>query len=340
MATNPLNQPAVTGQSQPPKLLDQMRTTIRLRGMSYSTEQTYSDWAKRFILFHNKRHPKDMGAEEIRAFLAYLVTERNVAPSTQNQALHSILFLYREVLQIELPMIGDLQPAKKPAKLPVVFTREEVQRILAQMEGGKLLMASLLYGTGMRLTELLRLRVKDIDFQSNQITIREGKGSKDRVTMLPLSLKEALREHLLKVKQSHETDLQEGFGNVGLPFALSKKYPQTEKEWKWQYAFPAPKHSIDPRSGIERRHHLDQSVLQKAMKEAMRKAAITKHGSCHTLRHSFATHLLESGYDIRTVQELLGHEDVSTTMIYTHVLNRGGLGVRSPLDSSFARATA
>lgn len=281
-----------------------------------------------------------MGAEEIRAFLAYLVTERNVAPSTQNQALHSILFLYREVLQIELPPLGDLQPAKKPAKLPVVFTQEEVQRILSQMEGRKLLMASLLYGTGMRLTELLRLRVKDIDFQQNQITIREGKGSKDRVTMLPLSLKESLREHLKKVKQAHDVDLLEGFGNVELPFALDKKYPQADKEWKWQYVFPAPKRSIDPRSGIERRHHLDQSVLQKVMKEAMRKAGNTKHGSCHTLRHSFATHLLESGYDIRTVQELLGHEDVSTTMIYTHVLNRGGLGVRSPLDSTFLRSAA
>lgn len=330
--------PTTTSQPAKPKLLDQMRTTIRLRGLSYSTEQTYTDWAKRFILFHNKRHPKDMGAEEVRAFLAYLVTERNVSPSTQNQALHSILFLYREVLQIELPPLGDLQPAKKPAKLPVVFTQEEVQRILEQMEGRKLLMASLLYGTGMRLTELLRLRVKDIDFQQNQITIREGKGSKDRVTMLPLSLKEPLLEHLKKVKQAHETDLLEGFGNVELPFALATKYPQAEKEWKWQYVFPAPKRSIDPRSGIERRHHLDQSVLQKAMKEAMRKAGITKHGSCHTLRHSFATHLLESGYDIRTVQELLGHEDVSTTMIYTHVLNRGGLGVRSPLDSAFARS--
>jgi integron integrase len=325
-------------QSIKPKLLDHMRTTIHLRGLSYSTEQTYIDWAKRFILFHNKRHPKDMGVEEIRAFLAYLVTERNVATSTQNQALHAILFLYREVLQIELPMIGDLQPAKKPSRLPVVFTREEVQAILSQMEGKKWLMASLLYGTGMRLTELLRLRVKDVDFQQNQITIREGKGSKDRVTMLPLSLKEPLREHLKKVKQAHEVDLLEGFGNVELPFALAKKYPQAEKEWKWQYVFVAPKRSIDPRSGIERRHHLDQSVLQKAMKEAMKKARITKHGSCHTLRHSFATHLLESGYDIRTVQELLGHEDVSTTMIYTYVLNRGGLGVRSPLDSTFARS--
>ena len=324
---------------QPPKLLDQVRTAIRLRRMSYRTEQTYCDWIKRFILFHNKRHPKEMGVPEIEAFLADLVNNRNVAPSTQNQALHSILFLYREVLQIELPRIG-MMPTRKQARLPEVFTREEVQRLLSHMEGRNRMMASLLYGTGMRLSELLRLRVKDIDFQQNQITVRQGKGDKDRVTMLPLSLKEELREHLKKVKQAHEVDLLEGFGNVEMPFALAKKYPQADKEWKWQYVFPAPKCSIDPRSGTERRHHLDESVLQRAVKMAMRRAGIAKHGSCHTLRHSFATHLLESGYDIRTVQELLGHEDVSTTMIYTHVLNRGGLGVRSPLDFSYACSAA
>lgn len=315
-----------------PKLLDQVRTTIRLRGMSYQTEKVYADWIKRFIIFHNKRHPKEMGAAEIRHFLAHLVNDRNVAPSTQNQALHALLFLYHEVLQIELPVIGDLQPAKKSPRAPVVFTREEVQAILSRMTGTKQTMASLLYGTGMRLIELLRLRVKDIDFQMNQITVRQGKGGKDRVTMLPRSLKGPLREHLAKVKQAHEVDLKEGFGNVELPYALEKKYPRAVREWKWQYVFPAPKRSIDPRSKVERRHHLGPSVLQKAVKEAMRKAAITKHGNCHTFRHSFATHLLESGYDIRTVQELLGHEDVSTTMVYTHVLNRGGLGVHSPLD--------
>jgi integron integrase len=318
--------------SAKPKLLDQVRTTIRLRGMSYQTEKAYADWIKRFIIFHDKRHPKEMGAPEIRDFLAHLVNDRNVAPSTQNQALHALLFLYREVLQIELPVIGDLQPAKKSPRAPVVFTREEVQAILSQMEGTKKMMASLLYGTGMRLIELLRLRVKDIDFQMNQITVRQGKGGKDRVTMLPQSLKEPLREHLVKVKQAHEVDLREGFGNVELPYALEKKYPQAATEWKWQYVFPAPKRSIDPQSKIERRHHLDPSVLQKAVKEGMRKAAITKHGNCHTFRHSFATHLLEAGQDIRTVQELLGHADVSTTMVYTHVLNAGGLGVRSPLD--------
>lgn len=325
--------------SRPPKFLDQVAAAIRLRRMSYRTEQAYCDWAKRFILFHNKRHPKDMGAPEIEAFIAYLVNERNVSASTQNQAFHALLFVYREVLQIELPCIG-LPVAKKESRLPEVFTREEVQAILAQMEGRKLLMASLLYGTGMRLRELLRLRVKDIDFQQNKITVREGKGDKDRVTMLPESLKVQLREHLAKIRQAHEVDLLEGFGNVELPFALDKKYPQADREWKWQYVFPAPKRSIDPRSKIERRHHLDPSALQKAVKEAMRQAGVTKHGSCHTFRHSFATHLLESGYDIRTVQELLGHEDVSTTMIYTHVLNRGGLGVRSPLDSSFSQPVA
>jgi len=320
------------GQSNQPRLLDQVRTTIRLRGMSYRTEQSYTDWIKRFIIFHNKRHPKEMGAPEIRDFLAHLVNDRNVAPSTQNQALHALLFLYREVLQIELPLIGDLQPAKKGERAPVVFTREEVEAILSKMEGTKKMMASLLYGTGMRLSELLRLRVKDIDFRMNQIIVRQGKGGKDRVTMLPRSLKEPLREHLVKVKQAHEVELKEGFGNVELPYALEKKYPQAPTEWKWQYVFPAPKRSIDPRSKVERRHHLDPSVLQKAVKEALRKAGITKHGNCHTFRHSFATHLLEAGQDIRTVQELLGHADVSTTMVYTHVLNAGGLGVRSPLD--------
>ncbi len=317
--------------TQPPKFLVQVATAIRLRRLSYRTEQAYVDWVKRFILFHHKRHPKDMGAPEIEAFLAHLVNDRNVAASTQNQALHALLFVYREVLMIELPRLG-LPAAKKEPRLPTVFTCDEVQRILAHMEGRNLLMANLLYGTGLRLREMLRLRVKDIDFTQNQILVREGKGNKDRVTMLPLSLKDTLRQHLSKVKEAHAVDLLEGFGNVALPFALAKKYPQAATEWKWQYIFPASKRSLDPRSGVERRHHLDPSVLQKAVKEAMRKAAITKHGSCHTLRHSFATHLLEAGYDIRTVQELLGHADVSTTMIYTHVLNRGGLGVNSPLD--------
>ncbi len=315
-----------------PRLMDEIRTTIRLRGLSYRTEQTYTDWIKRFILFHNKRHPREMGAEEVHAYLAHLVNDRNVAASTQNVALNAILFLYREVLLQPLPPLGDLQPAKKAPRLPVVFTPEEVRAMLSHLTGTKWLMASLLYGTGMRVSEMLRLRVKDIDFAQNQITVRAGKGNKDRVTMLPNSLKEPLREHLVQVKQAHEVDLQEGFGTVELPFALTQKYPHAHREWHWQYLFPAPKRSIDPRSRIERRHHLDPSGLQKAVKAALRQAGIAKHGSCHTLRHSFATHLLEAGYDIRTVQELLGHNDVKTTMVYTHVLNRGGLAVRSPLD--------
>lgn len=316
-----------------PKLMDQVRAIIRLRGMSYRTEQTYCDWIKRFILFHDKRHPKDMGVEEIRAYLTHLVVARNVAPSTQNQALHALLFLYKQVLNIELPFIGSLPVAKKQPRLPVVFTREEVQAILAHLSGEKWLMASLLYGAGLRLTECLRLRVKDVDFDRNIITVREGKGGKDRITMLPQPVKAPLGEHLVQVKQVHQVDLAEGCGLVQLPFALARKYPHAATEWKWQYIFPAPKRSRDPRSGIERRHHLDDSILQKAVKQAMRQARVNKHGSCHTLRHSFATHLLETGYDIRTVQELLGHTDVKTTMIYTHVLNRGGLAVRSPLDA-------
>lgn len=321
-----------TLKSSPPKLMEQVRVTIRLRGLSYRTEQTYTDWIKRFILFHDKRHPKDMGVEEIRAFLTHLVMERNVAASTQNQALHSLLFLYKQVLEIALPQLGALPEAKKQPRLPVVFTREETQAILAHLSGEKWLMASLLYGSGLRLMECLRLRVKDLDFARNIITIREGKGAKDRVTMLPQNVKESLRNHLVQVKLAHELDLEEGFGTVLLPFALEKKYPQANKEWKWQYVFPAPKRSCDPRSGKMRRHHLNESALQKSVKLALHQAGVHKHGSCHTFRHSFATHLLEAGYDIRTVQELLGHADVKTTMVYTHVLNRGGLAVRSPLD--------
>ncbi|MER3429596.1 MAG: integron integrase [Blastocatellia bacterium] len=285
---------------------------------------------KRFILFHDRRQPKDMGVEGIRAYLTHLVVARNVAPSTQNQALHALLFLYKQVLDIELPFIGSLPVAKKQPRLPVVFTREEVQAILAHLSGEKWLMASLLYGAGLRLTECLRLRVKDVDFDGNIITVREGKGGKDRITMLPQPVKAPLGEHLVQVKQVHQVDLAEGCGLVQLPFALARKYPHAATEWKWQYIFPAPKRSRDPRSGIERRHHLDDSILQKAVKQAMRQARVNKHGSCHILRHSFATHLLETGYDIRTVQELLGHTDVKTTMIYTHVLNRGGLADRSP----------
>jgi integron integrase len=315
-----------------PKLLDQVRTAIRLRQMSYRTEEAYTHWIRRFIVYHGKRHPAELREPEIRDFLSHLVVEQNVAPSTQNQALHALLFLYKQVLEIELPRIGQTARSNKPPKLPVVFTREEARAVLARLEPAHQLMAGLLYGSGLRLIELLRLRVKDIDFATSQITVREGKGGKDRQTMLPQNLKEPLRAHLARVRRAHEADLLEGYGTVHLPYALARKYPQAAREWKWQYVFPAPHRSRDPRSGLRQRHHLDERSLQKAVKEAIRQAGVNKHASCHTFRHSFATHLLESGYDIRTVQELLGHADVKTTMIYTHVLNRGGLGVRSPLD--------
>ena len=258
--------------------------------------------------------------------------DKNVAASTQNQALSAILFLYREILKQPLDWLDGVERAKKPLKLPVVFTKEEVRAVLLQLEGLKWLMASLLYGSGLRLMECVRLRVKDVDFGYNQIVVRNGKGNKDRVTVLPVSLKEPLQEHLAKVRALHNKDLREGFGRVYLPFALEKKYANANREWGWQYVFPSSKRSVDPRSGIVRRHHIAETVLQRAVKAAIRAAGITKPGSCHTFRHSFATHLLEAGYDIRTVQELLGHKDVSTTMIYTHVMNKGGQGVRSPID--------
>jgi integron integrase len=316
--------------SKSPKLLDQVRTAIRLRGLSYRTEQTYVDWLKRYIIFHGKRHPCEMGAVEIEQYLAHLVNVKQLAPSSRNQCLHALLFVYREVLNLDAPALAAIPFAKKEPRQPVVFTQAEVAAIFAHLEGRHWLMAQLLYGTGLRLSELLRLRVKDLDFTLNQITVREGKGGKDRVTMLPGTLKQALQEHLDEVKAAHQKDLAEGYGTVALPWALATKYKNAEREW--QYVFPAPQRSRDPRSGVWRRHHLDPSTLQKAVKQALHAAGITKHGSCHTLRHSFATHLLAAGYDIRTVQELLGHADVSTTMIYTHVLNRGGLAVNSPLD--------
>jgi integron integrase len=315
-----------------PKLLDQVRAAIRLRRLSKRTEEAYTHWIKRFILFHHKRHPQEMGAVEIRDFLSHLAVDRQVARSTQNQALHALLFLYREVLQRELPPLAGIEMATKRPRLPVVFTREEAQAVLAQLTGTHWLVVSLLYGSGLRLLECLRLRVKDLDFKRNQIIVREGKGDKDRVTMLPQRLKEPLQQQLARAKLRHEQDLREGFGAVYLPFALDRKYPNAAKEWGWQYVFPSARRSVDPRSGQSRRHHLDEREVQRAVKEAVRRAGVHKPGSCHTFRHSFATHLLEVGHDIRTVQELLGHYDVRTTMIYTHVLNRGGLGVRSPLD--------
>ncbi|MEK7698792.1 MAG: integron integrase [Planctomycetota bacterium] len=313
-------------------MLDQVQNTIRLKHYSIRTEQSYIQWIKRFIIFHNKRHPKDMGEKEITEFLTHLAVRENVSSSTQNQALCALLFLYREVLQEDIGWLDDIERAKRSKRLPVVFTREEAKKILLRLEGKKWLMASLLYGTGLRLMECVRLRVKDVDFSYNHIVVREGKGDKDRITMLPESLKKPLQLQISRVKEIHEEDLKQGFGNVSLPDALEKKYPHASKELAWQYVFPASKRSIDPRSDIEKRHHVDESVLQRAVKDAIRSAGIHKQASCHTFRHSFATHLPEGGYDIRTVQELLGHKDVSTTMIYTHVLNKGGKGVRSPLD--------
>lgn len=315
-----------------PRLIEQVRTVIRLKHYSLRTEESYVQWIRRFILFHNKRHPREMGAEEITRYLSHLARARNVSASTQNQALNAILFLYREVLKIELPWMDGIDRAKRPTRLPVVFTQAEVRALLAPLEGTLWLMLSLIYGAGLRLSECLRLRVKDVDFHYGQLFIRDGKGQKDRVTVLPTALVEPLRAHLIRVKQRHEQDLREGFGAVYLPFALERKYPNANREWGWQYVFPSAARSIDPRSKIARRHHLSESAVQKALKSSIRAAGITKPGSVHTLRHSFATHLLENGYDIRTVQELLGHSDVRTTMIYTHVLNKGGKGVRSPFD--------
>ena len=313
-------------------LLDEVRNVIRFKHYSIRTEESYVQWIKRFCIFNEKRHPKYMAEDEVRNFLNYLAIEKKVAASTQNQALNAILFLYKEVLKIKLAWIDGISRAKRPQKLPVVLTKEEAKVILLQLEGRNWIMASLLYGSGLRLMECLRLRVKDLDFGYNQIVVRNGKGAKDRVTMLPIILKEPLKKHLSKVKIMHDKDLMEGFGQVYLPYALARKYVNADREWGWQYVFPALKRSKDPRSEIVRRHHLMETVLQKAVKSAVRRSGIAKAVSCHTFRHSFATHLLEGGYDIRTVQELLGHKDVKTTMIYTHVLNKGGKGVCSPLD--------
>jgi integron integrase len=313
------------------KLLDQVRRSIRLKHYSRRTEEAYTYWIKKYIFFHDVRHPKEMGAEEIRNFLTYLAVKENIAASTQNQALAALLFLYREVLGIELPLI-DAVRAKKPERIPVVFTPSEVRQIFTYLEGTHLLVASLLYGAGLRLIEAVRLRVKDLDFQMDQITVREGKGEKDRITMLPQTFKEQFQTHLERVKKIHEEDLSRGYGEVFLPYALERKYPNAAKEWKWQYVFPAAKISIDKRSnGKLRRHHLSEDSIQRAVKHAIKRANVNKNGSCHSFRHSFATHLLENHYDIRTVQELLGHKDVKTTMIYTHVLNKGS-NVKSPLD--------
>ena len=305
---------------------------MRFKHYSLRTERTYQEWIKRFIFFHGKRHPREMGAVEVERFLSDLATTRKVAASTQNQAFNALLFLYREVLHQDWGELSPVERAKRPERLPVVLTRAEVGRLLAGLSGTHQLMGKLLYGTGMRLMECVRLRVKDLDFEQNQLTVREGKGFKDRVTMLPATLKGLLEEHLKRVKLLHEQDLASGHGRVYLPYALGQKYPEADREWGWQYVFPAASLSRDPRSTQMRRHHANEQGLQRAVKEAVRLAGIIKPASCHTLRHSFATHLLEAGHDIRTVQELLGHKDVTTTQIYTHVMAKPGLGVKSPLD--------
>ena len=317
----------------PPKLLDQARDRLRVKHYSIRTETQYLHWIKRFILFHGKRHSREMGAVEVEAFLTHLAVEGRVAAATQNQALSALLFLYREVLNIDLPWLDKVVRAKQPQRLPVVLTRQEVTAILDRMSGVHGLMARLLYGTGMRLMECVRLRVKDVDFERAEIVVREGKGAKDRITMLPQALIGPLQDHLRWRRQLFADDKAKGRAAVYLPDALDKKYPNAVVDWLWQYIFPSGSYSIDPRSGEERRHHIDEKLLQRAVKRAVQASGVAKLATPHTFRHSFATHLLQSGYDIRTVQELLGHADVATTMIYTHVLNKGGRGVTSPLDA-------
>ena len=316
-----------------PKLLEQMQNTLRRKHYAYRTEKTYLDWARRYILFHNKRHPQEMGVPEIESYLTYLAVERNVSASTQNQALAGIIFLYTQVLKNEIdPREINASRAKRPQKLPVVLTKEEAHEIINLMGGTYKLMAQILYGGGLRLMEVIRLRTKDIDFGNQQIIVRSGKGDKDRITMLPEKIIEPLQSHLFRVKKEHKLHLKNGYGSVYLPNALAHKYPNAKNEWQWQWVFPSKSLSKDPHSGETRRHHLSPSPLQRAVRKAGKLSGINKRISPHTFRHSFATHLLEAGYDIRTVQELLGHKNIQTTMIYTHVLNRGGIYVRSPLD--------
>ncbi|WP_243294812.1 integron integrase [Geothrix mesophila] len=317
---------------QPPRLLDQLRERLRIRHYSLRTEDAYVDWARRFILFHGKRHPREMGAGEVQAFLSHLAVDRRVSPSTQNQAKAALLFLYRDLLAVDLPWLSEVVQAKRQPRLPVVLTPGEVRALFDQMEGGMALVAQVLYGTGMRLMEGLRLRVKDVEFERREIVVRDGKGGKDRVTVLPDRLAEPLQAHLERARALHVRDLEEGFGEAPLPDALGVKGPHAARAWGWQWVFPSVQRSADPRSGVIRRHHLHPESVQKAVRLAARAAELVKPVTPHVLRHSFATHLLAAGHDIRTVQELLGHKDVATTMIYTHVLNRGGRGVASPLD--------
>lgn len=317
---------------QPPRFLDRLRECLRVKHYSLRTEEAYVRWARLFILFHGKRHPREMGAPEVQAFLTHLAVDRSVSASTQNQAKAALLFMYRHLLEVDLPWLSEVVQAKPTQRLPVVLSLGEVRILLDQMEGIMGLVARLLYGTGMRLMEGLRIRVKDLDFDRREVLVREGKGGKDRITMLPDSLAAPLRSHLARVQGLHEADLREGFGEVYLPDALALKSPSAPRAWGWQWVFPSWQRSLDPRSGVIRRHHLHPESVQKAVRLAGRQGGLAKPVSPHILRHSFATHLLEAGHDIRTIQELLGHKNVETTMIYTHVLNRGGRGVTSPLD--------
>jgi len=317
----------------PARLVDAVRSAMRLRHLSPRTERAYLGWIRRFVVAHGRRSPRELGAAEVTAFLSALATERGVAASTQNQALAALLFLYRDVLGQDLPWLGDLVHARRPVRLPTVLSRDEVAAVLQALDGPPRLVATLLYGGGLRLLEALRLRIKDLDFAGRQLVVRSGKGDQDRVTLVPASAVPALRDQLDAARRQHDEDLAAGAGWVELPHALSRKYPNAGREWAWQWVFPATRTYRDPATRQVRRHHLHESVVQRAMKAALVRARITRRASCHTLRHSFATHLLEAGYDIRTVQSLLGHKDVSTTMIYTHVLNRGPSGVRSPLDA-------
>jgi integron integrase len=316
-------------------LLTQLRTAIRTRHYSPRTEEAYAQWVRRFIRFCGTRHPRALGAGDVTRFLSSLAVDAHVSASTQNQALAAIVFLYRDVLNVPVGWLNGLVRAKRPGRVPVVFTREEVRQLLGLLSGRgtAALVVELLYGSGMRLLEALRLRVKDVDFGANQITVRGGKGDHDRHTMLPERAQGGLLRHLAEVRTQHERDVAAGAGWVALPGALGVKYPNAGREWGWQWVFPAGRGYEDPETRQRRRHHLHETVVQRAFKEALRASRIPKAASCHTLRHSFATHLLEASYDIRTVQELLGHRSVTTTMIYTHVLNRGGLGVRSPVDT-------
>ncbi|WP_269533272.1 integron integrase [Chitinimonas sp. BJYL2] len=320
-------------ETNPPRLLELVRQRIRLKHFSIRTEEAYLGWIKQFILFHGKRHPQEMGKDEIEAFLNHLVADRNVAAATQNQAKSALLFLYRAVLGMELPWLSDVESAKIPKRLPTVLSEYEVQTVLNNLTGTNALIGDLLYGAGLRLLEACRLRVKDVDFEAGQIVVRDGKGARDRITVLPQKVVPLLQLHLQRVAQLFADDANKGFAPVYLPNALSLKYPKAGREWGWQYVFPADRPSEDPRSGVIRRHHVSDQQVQRAVRAAARRSGIAKPVSPHTLRHSFATHLLQNGYDIRTVQELLGHSDVRTTMIYTHVLNRGGRGVLSPLDA-------